>query len=439
MNKKGQLFYSAGYLAIALTTQTLVTWYAFYYTPPGKEGFIGVSLVGYALLIGRIIDAIADPLVAYWSDNSTHHKGRRIPFIKYGAFPLILSFILIWYPLVDGQSLINFYYLVIMMSAFFFFFTVVVAPYLAILPELTPDPDVRVTISTYQSVFNIIGLLFSSIAAGFLIEKYGFKVMGLVLGVISLLFFYLPLVSVRETQHLRTQNDLGFWESILQLTRNKNYIFYQIANLMLWFGINMLTITAPYIGSVLMGVSESGSGLLLGGTFIVAILVSPLVLKAAHLFGKKKVFSLTIILFSINLALIYFIGRPWLFFDQLWFGYLVIALAGIPVSAIFIIPNAIIADLTDEDAYYTGQRREAMFFGIQGLINKMIIGFSSWFTLSILFNYFGYSLDNPTGIYLTAPIAVILSIFGYFIFTKGYSLDESRVKQLRKEMKCKDF
>lgn len=434
MKLKGQIFYSAGYLAIALTTQTLVTWYAYYYTPPGKEGFIGVALVGYALLIGRIIDAIADPLVAYWSDNSTHQKGRRIPFIKYGSLPLVLSFVLIWFPLIDGQSIINFYYLAFMMSAFFFFFTVVVAPYLALLPELTPDPDERVTISTYQSIFNIIGLLLSSIAAGVLIETYGFKAMGIILGGIALLFFYLPLVSVREKRHVKTVNDMSFWESIIQLMQNRNFIFYQVANLLLWFGINMLTIAVPYIGSVLMGVSESGSGLLLGGTFIMAILFSPAVLKAAHHFGKKRVFSLTMILFSINLALIYFIGRPWLFFDQLWFGYLVIALAGIPVSAIFIIPNAIIADLTDEDAYRTGQRREAMFFGIQGLISKMIIGVSSWFTLSVLFNYFGYTMDNPTGIYLTAPVAVLLTLIGYFVFVKGYSLDESKIRQFRSKI-----
>jgi len=435
MKIKEKFFYSSGYLAIALTTQTVVTWYAYFYAPPEKEGFISVALVGYVLLIGRIIDAVADPLIAYWSDNSTNRKGRRIPFIKYGSLPLVLSFVLIWFPLVEGQSLINFYYLAFMMSAFFFFFTVVVAPYLALLPEITPDPDERATVSTIQSVFNILGLLLSSVAAGFLIERYGFKVMGLFLGIIALVFFYMPLVTSREKRHIRQETDLSFLENILQLIKNRNYIFYQIANLLLWFGINMLTISVPYIGSVLMGMSESGSGLLLGGTFITAILFSPLVLKVVHQFGKKKIFAITMILFSVCLALVYLIGRPWLFFDQTWFGYLVIALAGIPISAIFIIPNAIIADLTDEDAYNSGQRREAMFFGMQGLFSKMIMGISSWFTLSVLFNYFGYTAANPSGIYLTAPVAVVLNLLAFFIFSRGYKLEESKVREFRNELR----
>lgn len=437
MKKKDRLFYSSAYLAVALTTQTLVTWYSYYYAPPGEVGFVSIAMVGYALLIGRIIDAIADPLVAFWSDNSTSKKGRRIPFIKYGSIPLVLSFIFVWFPVINGLSIINFYYLTLVMSVFFFFFTVVVAPYLALLPEIASDPDERVTISTYQSIFNIIGLLLSTIVAGILIEKYGYRAMGVILGIISLIFFLMPVNVIKEKRHQRQDADLSFRDSIIQIFKNKNFLYYQITNLLLWFGINMLTISAPYIGGVLMGISEKGSGLLLGGTFIVAIITSPIVLTLTHKYGKKEIFSISIITFGIILGLIYFIGRPLLFFDQLWYGYTVIALAGIPVSSVFIIPNAIIADITDEDQFKTGQRREAMYFGIQGLINKMIIGVSSWVTLAVLFNNFGYSADYPTGIYLTAPIALILCIISFLVFARGYNLEESRVLDIEADLKSR--
>ena len=431
MKTRGHLLYSSAYLAIALTTQTLVTWYAYYYAPPDRVGFINIALVGYALLLGRIVDAVADPLVAFWSDHTSSKKGRRIPFIKYGALPLVLTFILVWFPPLDETSIYNFIYLTLIMSGFFFFFTVVVAPYLALLPELTPDPNERVTISTYQSIFNIFGLLLASIGAGFLINGFGYRVMGITLGVIALVFFYLPVLAVKEEKQLKVKDDVRFRDNITQLLQNKNYVNYQLANLLIWFGINMLTISVPYIGSVLLGVGEEGSGLLLGGTFIVAIFASPVILKLTHRCGKKIVFSRVILLLTVNLGLIFLIGRPWLFFQQLWYGYVVIALAGIPISAIFILPNAIIADLTDHDYYRTGQKREAMFFGIQGLIIKMTIGISSWVTLAVFFNYFGYSSENPTGIYLTIPLAIVLNLFSYFIFTRGYNMDEEMVRSFR--------
>ncbi len=431
MKTRGHLLYSSAYLAIALTTQTLVTWYAYYYAPPDRVGFINIALVGYALLLGRIVDAVADPLVAFWSDHTSSKKGRRIPFIKYGALPLVLTFILVWFPPLAETSIYNFIYLTLIMSGFFFFFTVVVAPYLALLPELTPDPNERVTISTYQSIFNIFGLLLASIGAGFLINGFGYRVMGITLGVIALVFFYLPVLAVKEEKQLKVKDDVRFRDNITQLLQNKNYVNYQLANLLIWFGINMLTISVPYIGSVLLGVGEEGSGLLLGGTFIVAIFASPVILKLTHRCGKKIVFSRVILLLTVNLGLIFLIGRPWLFFQQLWYGYVVIALAGIPISAIFILPNAIIADLTDHDYYRTGQKREAMFFGIQGLISKMTIGISSWVTLAVFFNYFGYSSENPTGIYLTIPLAIVLNLFSYFIFTRGYNMDEEMVRSFR--------
>lgn len=289
------------------------------------------------------------------------------------------------------------------------------------------------TISTYQSIFNIIGLLLSSVVAGVLIDRYGYKVMGVILGLISLFFLYFPVIAVREKGKQSGVTDLKFWASIGQIARNKNFLFYQISNLCLWFCINMLTIAVPFIGGVLMGLSETGSGLMLGGTFIIAIIASPFILKSTRIYGKKKVYSLLMVLFAFNLALLYLIGRPYLFFDSTWFAYLVVALAGVPVSGIFIIPNAIIADITDQDNYETGQKREAMFFGVQGLANKMMTGISSWVTLSILFNYFGYDRLNPTGIYLTSPLAVILAVISFFVFRYGYNLDEETVKSYRRD------
>ncbi|NLM97006.1 MAG: MFS transporter [Halanaerobiaceae bacterium] len=434
MKLRNQLMYSSAYLSVALTTQTLVTWYSFYYAPPDKEGFISIALIGYALLIGRIVDAVADPLVAYWSDNSTHRSGRRIPFIKYGSLPLVLSFILIWFPIVGRQSIYNFYYLAIMMSTFFFFFTVVVAPYLALLPEISPDPDERITVSTYQTVANILGLIMSSTLAGILINKHGYRIMGPVLGLISLIFFYMPVLAVKEKQHVRSTDAPGFLESCRLVLKNRNFVFYQIANLLLWFTVNMLTIAAPYIGSVLMGLDEQGSGLMLGGTFLAAVAVSPAIMILSKKYGKKKIFNISMILAAFILSLIYLIGRPYLFFDKGWFGFAVVALAGVPISSIFIIPNAIIADITDQDTYETGQERQAMFFGIQGLANKMVIGLSSWFTLSILFNLFGYNKAEPGGIYLTAPIAGILCIIAFLAFNYGYDLDEEQVREIREKI-----
>ena len=41
-----------------------------------------LTLFGLVLAVGRIFDAVTDPLIASWSDRSNYKGGRRIPFMK---------------------------------------------------------------------------------------------------------------------------------------------------------------------------------------------------------------------------------------------------------------------------------------------------------------------------------------------------------------------
>ena len=47
------------------------------------------------------------------------------------------------------------------------------------------------------------------------------------------------------------------------------------------------------------------------------------------------------------------------------------ALAGVGLSALMMLPDVLLADVIDEDAQATGQRREGMYFGIQGFIIRL--------------------------------------------------------------------
>jgi GPH family glycoside/pentoside/hexuronide:cation symporter len=47
---------------------------------------------------GRLLDAIADPWIASWSDRTTHRRGRRIPFLMFGALPAAVFLVLMFVP-----------------------------------------------------------------------------------------------------------------------------------------------------------------------------------------------------------------------------------------------------------------------------------------------------------------------------------------------------
>ena len=60
----------------------------------------------------------------------------------------------------------------------------------------------------------------------------------------------------------------------------------------------------------------------------------------------------------------------------------VMALFGAPVAGFMVLPFAALADVVDYDERLTGRRREATFFGVQGIFQKAMIGVSVYtFTL----------------------------------------------------------
>ncbi|MDI3281586.1 MAG: MFS transporter [Bacillota bacterium] len=418
------LMYALGYLGIAVFTQTTVKWYQFYYAPPEANQFalralVPISLIGVAMVLARIVDGLADPVVAYYSDRSRHRLGRRIPFILYGSLPLAATFILLWFPPVRGESLLNLVYLAVMLSLFFIFFTVVVAPYLALIGELTRTGQERMAVTTLQGVAQVLGVMIAEAGSGLLIAAWGFPVMGVVLGLFSLLTVLLtPAFVKEELVPPQEAPAVSLVDSVQMTLRNRNFALYLASYLAIWFGINTLTIAMPYITEVLLGKSADHSGYLIAGAFVLALLVSPFLPKVAERYSKKQIMLATSALFALILAATGLFGTliPYPAAAAL------VVLAGVPLAVIFVVPNAMVADLAELDGLEHGQRREGMFFGVQGLIMKVVIGLSSLVT-PLLFKAFGYSAARPLGLQIAGPLAGAAVLLGLCALSR-YDLEE---------------
>src|SRR4030095_3525322 len=77
--------YAFGDVADGIKNTAIGTFLLFYLTPVcGLSG----SLAGAAIAITLTVDAIADPLIGYISDNTRSRWGRRHPYLFGGALPL---------------------------------------------------------------------------------------------------------------------------------------------------------------------------------------------------------------------------------------------------------------------------------------------------------------------------------------------------------------
>ena len=124
----------------------------FYSTVVGLEP----ALAGTALLIALLTDAISDPIVGYWSDNTRTRIGRRHPFMYASAVPVSLCYFLIWQPPDWGDEALFLYLLtfaILIRTLITFFET----PSSALMPALTRDYDERTSIQAWRHFFGWFG------------------------------------------------------------------------------------------------------------------------------------------------------------------------------------------------------------------------------------------------------------------------------------------
>jgi GPH family glycoside/pentoside/hexuronide:cation symporter len=369
------------------------------------------------MMIGRIVDALTDPLIAQWSDRTRSRWGRRIPFILFGSLPLVLSFILVWNPPVPGSSVVNFTYLVLTLGLFFLFYTIVIVPYSALLPELTLSSKERISLATWQGFFRILGLIIGFLGSSFLIERMGFKAMATILGMVVLVCLYCPVLVVKERNVHLKKSEFTFRQSIIQTFRNKPFRYYIGGYIFFWFAFTLLIIGISYIVTELMGLDKGDVGLIVTPLLVAVLLSFPLIQRIASKKGKKFTMLLSLTLLCAVFFLLPSIGH-WPFgISRVLQGQILLGLAGIPVATLFVLPNAMIADLVDYDENLTGSRREAMYFGMQGLMTKFAIALS-FIVSGFLFRTFGYSAAAPLGILLLGPVAGVFVLAGLLIFRK---------------------
>ncbi|MBU4349546.1 MFS transporter, partial [bacterium] len=213
-------------------------------------------------------------------------------------------------------------------------------------------------------------------------------------------------------------------DSFRKTVKNKAFIIYLFANISLWFLFNIVRSSAIPIVITLMRADEAFASNMFTILFIIAAICFPLVGFLARVRGKKVIMIISLGLFSIFSVFLSLTGltpvNP-----RIW-GLIFVGLMGFPAAVLMIIPNVILSELCDVDYKKTGERREAMYFGVQGFFMKLNLGLSTA-SLALLYSIFGKDISNPLGVRLALVLGSIVAILGLIIMTR---YPEKQIKDL---------
>lgn len=416
----GKIAYGAGAGGFSLIDRVMITWlFYFYITSPleGVEALMPPFVFGIIMFFGRAVDAIADPVIARWSDNYSGRLGRRMPFMLFSGVAYAAVFILLFYPPVAAKSALNSVYVAALLGFYFILFTAYVNPYLALLPELARSNRDRVDLATYKAVFSLLGVGVALIGAGILIGALSFHGMIWAMAVAGLILLYIPLL-IKEREYAEAEPaTLGLVEAITTTFKNHAFVIYLIGNVTFWLGFNIITLNIPLYVTILLGGTADDTSIYFGIAFVIALLFFPLVNILSKTLGLKAMMMFALVAFMILLPFYFFLGQPLLGLTPEVFAYILLGLTGLPLAVIFIVPDAIVAAVSDLEGKLSGQKREAMYFGAQGFILKMAMGLSTLITGALL-QLFGSTPADPLGIQLTGPVSAIFILIGAIIFTR---------------------
>ncbi len=359
-------------------------------------------LASLGALAGIVWDAVNDPIIGVLSDRMKSKLGRRRPFLLWFAFPFGLSFVMLWSaPNWESQvGLLIYVTLAFMISDTLT--TLVAVPYLSLTPELTQDYDERTSLSSFRTVFQLLAAMTVVITAPMIVDavilgggtqQQGFLTAGAVFGAVGSLPLFLIGLFIKErfAEETSGQDTLPFRETMRLAWQNVPFRYAVGIYMFNWSAVDMVSITFPFFllywvaeGDLLAKVNILGVDLALESAFfgvlmLVCVLFVPFWLWLSKRQNKIRAYMLGMAAWVVVQAMIFTI-QP----GDTEYMLVIAALAGIGVSAAYILPDSILPDVIEWDELRTGRRQEGVYYGIRTLIRKLTGAIIIFITLQIL-------------------------------------------------------
>jgi len=342
--------------------------------------------------------------------------------------PFVLVFFFMYMPPVGELSWLNAAYAAVLLPLYFILYGIIFTPYLALIPELTADLKERVDLTTSQSVFMVIGT-FTFAAIGVALDQVGWVVTIGGVGVLLALFFIPVATQIREKPQERApgHEGVGYFTSFWLTLNNGPFRYVVASTAIYWFALNGIIALVPHWTKGYLGGTEADVTKLMAPFLLMNVVFFFVFNALSAKFGKHVLMLVTFLGSGVVLAGLCFVGHlPWgTPFMQSAF---VVSLFGIPVAGFMVLPFAVLGDVVDYDERLTGRRREAIFFGVQGIFQKLMIGVSVFTFTRVAYLRAGPE-RAPTefGMKLMALLCAAAAVIAFLVFLR-YPLREREGK-----------
>ncbi len=412
VSKNSPVAYGLGTLGLESAGKAVGAYYLFFY----------VDVLGLAVALAAIInvvyaiwDAVNDPLVGYFSDNTRTRWGRRRPWLLAGL-PFYTAFLVLIYavpePFRRGDAL--FWYALVIIFLSESASTVVNTTYDALFPELFQGFRTRTRASAFRHGFGMVGELVGFALTPIMYANFGFVGMAAVFAIITGILVTFSIVRNAEdcsAQEVPPLNLRGAFEDVL---RDRPFWLFTLIATLLWFTTGVYTVATPFWAKYTLKASPQAPSLIFATVFIIAILsVSPWS-KLIRDWGIKRTWLWAIGVMTLSAGVL---GLA----SNLVLGIIGAAVAGLGLGGIKVCREMILANLVDQSLERTGRRQEGVYYSLNRFVGRLskILEALALVLLGVLFGY--VSGENP-GPDPANAFRFLMAVFPFVCLVLGWVL-----------------
>ena len=406
------------------------------------------ALAGTIPLIGKIWDAITDPIMGNICDRTRSRFGAKRFFILVGSIVSAITFVLMWISIGSGSSMTAKYiFYMLMYMLFSTGFTIVMVPYNGLLPDMVDDYTTRARFSGTRMIFSTFGAILAGLIPTLLIKdntKAGpYLTVALIFGVIFLIVILLTFFGTWEKQ--KEVVKIGFGQSFIQsltVYKSRSFLIFIAIFLFGQGAADFVTGLAVYYVDDVLNAYGGGRftylmAVILLSQFIGTIIFRFIMAKTSKKFPLLAGFPVRIIA---TLALLFFSHEGASFTVILILSFIIgLGMAGSSTTI-----YAILADMADVDELITSINRPGTCSAMATFIRKIATGISTAI-IGLLLSWVGYdemlassgarqAFSTQRGIamiYIFAPI--VLMVFA-IIFTALFPMKQREFNIIKKEI-----
>ena len=353
------------------------------------------ELVVIVWLVFAIWNAINDPLFGILQERTNTKIGRRIPYLRYGAPIYVLTFIICWYPFMGNSQMALFWNMLFVLFLVDSLYTMIGLITYTLPAEMTLTQQGRSNLSVYSIYLGAIGMIVAMVIPLILLDDTPgvihpfFKPAMIIVGVVAGTIMFAASFFLVENEYTRTEETLGFFKSIVETVKNREFLVFEVSNFFYILAYTTLTGAIYYFVPYVLGFSGLMASLPLVLVFIMIFGFSVVANHYVKKYGLKKVYIVGLISSSVVFLLLLAFGKftiP---------SLIVLALLGVGFAPVALINGPLMSDVIDNDELLTGKRRETTYAGMNALVTKPSISIANAIFLATI-SAFGFDNNIAT-------------------------------------------